>query len=72
MTKIDSNVRRDMIAQQQLLDAGWRVAIVWGCALKGRKKHPDDDAFIGELATWLISGQSNTLELSINDSTPPG
>jgi G:T-mismatch repair DNA endonuclease (very short patch repair protein) len=49
-----------------LLDAGWRVAIVWGCALKGWKKHQDDDAFIGELATWLISGQSNTLELSIN------
>jgi len=32
--------------------------------LKGRKKHPDDDAVIGELGTRLIIGQSNTLELS--------
>jgi hypothetical protein len=32
--------------------------------LQGRKKHPDDDAFISELGAWLISGQSNTLELS--------
>ncbi|MFA6972230.1 MAG: hypothetical protein WC208_12635 [Gallionella sp.] len=46
-----------------LLDAGWRVAVVWGCALQGRKKHPDDAVFIGELATWLISGHSDTLEL---------
>jgi hypothetical protein len=37
-----------------------------GVCIERPKKHPDDDAFISELATWLISGQGNTLELSIN------
>ena len=73
MTKIDGNVQRDVIARKQLLDTNWRVAIVWGCALQGRKKY-QVDALISELGMWLISGQSNTLELNPNyplgDSSP--
>jgi DNA mismatch endonuclease (patch repair protein) len=30
VTKIDGNVRRDAIARQRLLNAGWPVAVVWG------------------------------------------
>ena len=32
--KFDSNVERDRRNQRNLLDAGWRVAIVWECALR--------------------------------------
>ena len=32
--KIESNVRRDAATIQRLLEAGWRVAIVWECALR--------------------------------------
>lgn len=36
--KIKANVARDARSEQQLLDAGWRVAVVWECALRA---HPD-------------------------------
>ena len=33
-TKIDLNSQRDQVAIQKLLDLGWRVAVVWECALR--------------------------------------
>lgn len=32
--KIESNVRRDAATIQRLQEAGWRVAVVWECALR--------------------------------------
>lgn len=37
--KIEANVARDVRGQAQLLEAGWRVAVVWECALRA---HPDE------------------------------
>ncbi|GAB1596996.1 very short patch repair endonuclease [Lysobacter claricitrinus] len=36
--KIEHNAARDARAEAQLLDAGWRVAVVWECSLRA---HPD-------------------------------
>lgn len=36
--KIASNARRDALATRVLLQQGWRVAIVWECALKERRE----------------------------------
>jgi DNA mismatch endonuclease (patch repair protein) len=36
--KIDANAARDARSEQLLVDAGWRVAVVWECALR---LHPD-------------------------------
>lgn len=36
--KIQRNVERDTAAIEQLRDAGWRVAVIWECALR---KDPD-------------------------------
>ena len=36
--KIQRNLERDRLGISELLAVGWRVAIVWECALKGRKK----------------------------------
>ena len=33
--KFRANVERDRRARRDLLEAGWRVAIVWECALRG-------------------------------------
>ncbi len=33
-TKIEANLRRDSLAVQRLLEMGWRVAVVWECALR--------------------------------------
>ena len=34
--KLDSNVARDQRNRHELLEAGWRVAIVWECALRNQ------------------------------------
>ena len=33
--KFNNNFERDRRSRRQLLDAGWRVAVVWECALVG-------------------------------------
>lgn len=33
-TKIDGNSQRDALAVNRLSEAGWRVAIIWECALR--------------------------------------
>ena len=51
-TKFDANVARDRSVHDQLLDAGWRVATVWECALR----RPEETALAANLlATWLRS-----------------
>ena len=52
--KINGNARRDTEALGRLLDAGWRVGIVWECALKGRSKRPLPEV-IDSLSLWLSS-----------------
>ena len=32
--KIESNIRRDAVVIERLLEAGWRVGVVWECALR--------------------------------------
>lgn len=36
--KFNSNVARDKEVTKSLLDAGWRVAIVWECSLRGSQE----------------------------------
>lgn len=54
--KIVGNVIRDQAVRPQLLDAGWRVATVWECAIKGRNRRPLSE-IIDSLATWLSSNE---------------
>lgn len=35
--KFQDNTERDLHARKKLIEAGWRVAIVWECALKGER-----------------------------------
>jgi DNA mismatch endonuclease (patch repair protein) len=52
--KIERNVRHDRDVQQKLASLGWRVGIVWECALKGRSRR-DLDQVLDECADWLNS-----------------
>ncbi len=52
--KIGGNVARDQSNTIALREAGWRVAVVWECALRGRGKRPLGD-LIDSLASWLSS-----------------
>ncbi len=59
--KIDRNRDNDRRAAEALAAADWRVAIVWECALRGRKAL-DDAAITGIIAGWL---QGNALALEL-------
>ena len=53
--KISGNRERDAGNLARLRDAGWRVLVIWECALKGRLKRSGDEVS-GEAARWLRSG----------------
>ncbi|MBA4805727.1 MAG: DNA mismatch endonuclease Vsr [Brevundimonas sp.] len=52
--KIERNRTVDAAAERALAEAGWRVAVVWECALKGRERRPLDEVS-GELELWIRS-----------------
>ena len=52
--KIEGNRERDARYLKELNEAGWRVCVVWECALRG-KNRMDDDKLIALLATWSTS-----------------
>jgi DNA mismatch endonuclease, patch repair protein len=52
--KFDANVARDRESQQKLEGQGWRIAIVWECAVRQRTA----DAVAADLANWLRSDQN--------------
>lgn len=43
--KVEGNRRRDEAVLAQLAQLGWRVVVVWECALRGRRKLPTDSLF---------------------------
>lgn len=53
-TKIGRNREVDQRTDAALADAGWRQAIVWECALKGRTRLPLEEV-ISACADWLRS-----------------
>lgn len=57
--KIDANKERDAHNVRLLTEAGWRVMIVWECALKGRTKLPVD-AVIPRVADWLTGAAASS------------
>lgn len=59
--KIMRNRARDAEVKDALAAAGWRVLVIWECALKGREKRPLDD-ILREAAAWIRKG-SRTHEI---------
>lgn len=56
--KIGRNKDRDMQVRDQLAVSGWRVMIIWECAIKGRTRL-DPAALLDRVAAWLRGdGQS--------------
>lgn len=54
-SKISQNKDRDTKAVAALIDCGWRVCIVWECALKGRGRLNVGTIDL-KLAEWIRSG----------------
>ena len=59
--KILGNKKRDQRNLILLQEAGWRVACIWECALRG-KKAGDPGDILCKLANWL-KGSDHELEL---------
>ena len=62
--KIEGNRDRDARYLKELSDAGWRVCVVWECALRG-KTRTDDDNLLALMETWLTSKNA---KLSIREN----
>lgn len=60
--KIGRNREVDERSEAALAGAGWRQAVVWECALKGRTKLPLEEV-IANCAGWLRSDEP-TLEIT--------
>ncbi|WP_336778749.1 very short patch repair endonuclease [Pantoea sp. USHLN256] len=57
--KINSNVERDRRYIEQLREGGWKVLIVWECALRG-KLQLADGALIERLEEWLLAATDSS------------
>lgn len=55
LNKIESNHNRDIRDIDLLLEAGWRVLIIWECALRGKRKL-SIDSLCERLEEWLCAG----------------
>jgi DNA mismatch endonuclease (patch repair protein) len=55
--KIEKTRGRDMRKRDALLAEGWRVLVVWECAIKGRLRQADGD-LTQSVAEWIASNES--------------
>ncbi len=70
-TKIERNRENDGRQTWHLLDEGWRVSVVWECALKG-KGRLDDDAVADRLASWITgTDQQQTIRGGLDGDGKP-
>lgn len=58
LNKINKNKTRDQKNESLLHEAGWRIAIVWECALSG-KTRLNFESFIDELSYWIRSDKKD-------------
>lgn len=76
-SKLAANRSRDDVVKRQLAAAGWRTAIVWECATRGRLARERLTCLIDRLATWIRDQDGPpTLEIAGADllmlSSPAG
>jgi len=53
--KIERNQTVDSQVKDRLLSAGWRVATVWECSLKGRAAGQQFDNLVRSLSDWICT-----------------
>ncbi|MBB1201417.1 very short patch repair endonuclease [Enterobacteriaceae bacterium 89] len=58
LEKIGKNVERDKRDIARLCEQGWRVMVVWECALRGKRKL-SDAALTERLEEWICGGDGS-------------
>lgn len=56
--KISGNISRDLRNEDALVALGWRIGMIWECALKGPQRLPTGDV-IDSLCTYLESSETH-------------
>ena len=64
--KLMRNRQRDLAEQDKLRELGWRVLLVWECAIKGRRKIPEAE-LLAQVVEWLKNSSFYT-ELPVPDN----
>lgn len=64
--KLQANRERDASAISALQREGWRVLVIWECALTGRRRR-NVDAVLAECASWLADPRAATAEIQGSD-----
>lgn len=64
--KFAGNVKRDQAALEQLHELGWRVAIVWECAMRASPQRA-----VLQLSSWLRLSCSRDIAFGETDVGPP-
>lgn len=59
--KIAENRARDRRQFDQLHAAGWRVLVVWECAVRAARRDPEK--LCRQLARWIRSGRGDVMEV---------
>lgn len=60
--KIESNVKNDEIVVELLLQEGWRVCVIWECAIKGKGKRNLAD--LSDLIGYWLRDDTIYMEVS--------
>ena len=50
--KLARNRERDEEVRKSLLDAGWRILVIWECAIKGKYRIDLDELFT-KITAWI-------------------
>jgi DNA mismatch endonuclease (patch repair protein) len=48
--KITGNANRDILHKTRLIEAGWKIVIIWECAMKGKHSFPLDKVAVLTIA----------------------
>lgn len=51
--KIQHNEKRDLASRNQLLDKGWRILVVWECAIRRRSPAFAESDDLAKVVTWI-------------------
>ena len=62
LNKLTANRYRDLMVEDKLRENGWRVIVVWECALKG-KLSVELPKLLTKISNWIERGNSNYLEI---------
>lgn len=65
--KLDSNVIRDRQNIHSLLEARWKVIIIWGCAIKGKHKLPES-TMKSLLFSYIRDSSKGKVEIDSNNT----